>query len=161
MSLGYRSGAHASIAVGLGTLVFLEVLHHDFHEIADKAFQAFAVPGGTFPESFKEQSLLLWSIALYGFGAIAFLSWVERDSERKPFDPKIFLRVIDSLRDAWDGILMLIYFATIAGASLAGLVVWAGGRLSPRRPEACPDGRAPSNTGTASVIFLGGDVGTL
>jgi Dolichyl-phosphate-mannose-protein mannosyltransferase len=124
----FDRGAHASIAVGLGTLVFLEVLHHDFHEIADKAFQAFAVAGGTFPESFKDQSLMLWSIALYGFGAIAFLSWVERDSERKPFDPEVYLKVIDSLRDAWDGILMLIYFATIAGASLAGLVVWAGAR---------------------------------
>jgi hypothetical protein len=122
----FDRGAHASIAVGLGTLVFLEVLHHDFHELAEKAFQAFAVVGGTFPESFKDQSLMLWSIALYGFGVIAFLSWVERDSDRKPFDPGTYLNVIDSLREAWDGILMLIYFATIAGASLAGLVVWAG-----------------------------------
>ncbi|MEO8877888.1 MAG: glycosyltransferase family 39 protein [Polyangiaceae bacterium] len=125
----FDRGAHASVAVGVGTFVFLEVLHHDFHEISEKAFQAFAVAGGTFPESFKDKSLMLWSVALYGFGAVAFLSWVERDSERKPFDPKVYLKVIDSLRDAWDGILMLIYFATIAGASLAGLVVWAGARM--------------------------------
>lgn len=125
----FDRGAHASVAVGVGTLVFLEVLHHDFHEISEKAFQAFAVVGGTFPETFKDKGLMLWSVALYGFGAVAFLSWVERDSERKPFDPKTYLSVIDSLRDAWDGILMLIYFATIAGASLAGLVVWAGARM--------------------------------
>ena len=125
----FDRGAHASVAVGIGTLVFLEVLHHDFHELADKAFQAFAVAGATFPESFKDKSLLLWSVALYGFGAIAFLSWVERDSDRKPFDPRVYLKVIDALREAWDGILMLIYFATIAGASLAGLVVWGGVRM--------------------------------
>lgn len=124
----FDRGAHASVAVGIGTLIFLEVLHHDFHELADKAFQAFAIVGATFPESFKEKSVLLWSVALYGFGAVAFLSWVERDSDRRPFHPKVYLGVIDSLRDAWDGILMLIYFATIAGASLAGLVVWAGVR---------------------------------
>lgn len=125
----FDRGAHASVAVGIGTLILLEVFHHDFHDLADKAFQAFAVVGATFPESFKEQSLVLWSIALYGFGAIAFLSWVERDSDREPFDPKVYLGIVDSLRLAWDGILVLIYFATIAGASLAGLVVWVGARM--------------------------------
>ncbi|HEX7665377.1 MAG TPA: glycosyltransferase family 39 protein, partial [Polyangiaceae bacterium] len=125
----FDRGAHASVAVGIGTLILLEVFHHDFHEIGEKAFQAFAVVGATFPESFKDQSVMLWSVALYGFGGIAFLSWLERDSERRPFDPKVYLGIVDAIRLAWDGILVLIYFATIAGASLAGLVVWLGARM--------------------------------
>src|SRR5207302_10618496 len=84
----YERGAHPSIAVGVGTAVLLGVFHHDFHELPDKAFQAFAVTGATFPESFKDNALLLWTVALVGFAGFAFLSWVERDEDRRPFDPK-------------------------------------------------------------------------
>ena len=124
----YERGAHPSIAVGVGTAVFLGVFHHDFHQFPEKAYQAFSVVGASFPESFKERSLLLWTIALVGFAGIAFLTWVERDADRSPFDPDRYLGVIRSLRDAWDGLLSLAYFATVAGASLAGLAIWVGTR---------------------------------
>ena len=53
----FERGAHASIAVGLGTLLLAAVLHHDFHELPEKAYQAFGITGATFPESFKDTAL--------------------------------------------------------------------------------------------------------
>jgi hypothetical protein len=125
----YERGAHPSIAVGVGTGVFLGVFHHDFHEIPDKAYQAFAVTGAPFPDSFKDHALVLWTVALVSFALVAFLTWVERDPKRKPFDPAGYLRVLNSLREAWDGLLALAFFAMVAGASLAGLAIWLGTRL--------------------------------
>ena len=124
----YERGAHPSVAVGVGTAVFLGVFHHDFHELPEKAYQAFAVVGAPFPESFKEHALVLWTVALIGFAIVGFLTWVERDSTRQPFEPKNYLHIIQSLREAWDGLLALAYFAMVAGASLAGLAIWVGVR---------------------------------
>ena len=98
------------------------------HKLPEKAFNAFALLGGTFPESFKNHSLAIWTIVLVGFAGFAFLAFVERDSTREPFEPKSYLRVLLALRDAWDGMLALAYFAMVAGASLAGLAVWMGTR---------------------------------
>ncbi len=124
----YERGAHPSIAIGVGTGVFLGVFHHDFHEIPDKAYQAFAVVGAPFPETFKVQALLLWTVVLVGFAGVAFLTWVERDATRAPFDPAGYLKVLNALREAWDGLLALAYFAMVAGASLAGLTIWIGAK---------------------------------
>jgi len=124
----FERGAHASIAVGVGTGVLLGVFHHDFHELPEKAYQAFAVVGAVFPESFKATALSLWWVALGGFALVAFLTWVERDSTREPFEPRNYLRILRALREAWDGLLALAYFANVAGASLAGLFVWIGVR---------------------------------
>jgi 4-amino-4-deoxy-L-arabinose transferase-like glycosyltransferase len=122
----FERGAHGSIAVGVGTSVFLGVFHHDFHELPEKAYQAFAVTGATFPESYKEHALLLWTLALVGFAGFSFLTWVERDSTRRPFAPASYLAIVNALREAWDGLLALVYFALVAGASLAGLAIWIG-----------------------------------
>jgi hypothetical protein len=116
----------------LGTLLIAAVLHHDFHELPEKAYQAFAVSGAAFPESFKNTALNLWWVVLGGFALCAFLTWVERDAERTPFDPGNYARVLRTLREAYDGILVLVYFATAAGAVLAGLVVWFGTRAHTR-----------------------------
>lgn len=125
----YERGAHPSLAVGVGTAVLLGCMHHELHNIPEKAFQAFSVAAGaTFPESFKAKSIELWTVALVGFAGISFLTWVERDPEREPFEPKGYLKVVLALRDAWDGMLALGYFAIVAGASLAGLAVWFGSR---------------------------------
>lgn len=125
----YERGAHPSLAVGVGTAVLLGLMHHELNKIPEKAFHAFSVASGaTFPESFKTHSTALWTVVLVGFAGIAFLTWVERDPRREPFEPKGYLRVLLSLRDAWDGMLALAYFAMVAGASLAGLAVWIGTR---------------------------------
>jgi hypothetical protein len=124
----FELGAHASIAVGLGTLIFAAVLHHDFHETPEKAYQAFGIAGASFPESFKATALNWWWVVLGGFALCAFLTWVERDADRKPFDAANYAKVVRALREAYDGMLVLVYFATIAGASLAGLVIWLGVR---------------------------------
>ena len=124
----YERGAHPSGAVGVGTAVFLGIFHHEMHNLPEKAFHAFAVVGAVFPESFKPHSYVIWTIVLVGFAGIAFLTMVERDSERVPFAPTNYLKVLISLRDAWDGMLALAYFAMVAGASLAGLAVWIGTR---------------------------------
>lgn len=126
----YERGAHHSVAVAVGTLVLLGVLHHDFHEMPDKAYQAFAVLNATFPESFKPIALNLWWVALGGFGIVAFFTWVEKDSARSPFDPANYGRIIKSLREAFDGLLALFYFAMVAGASIAALAVYFGLRTS-------------------------------
>jgi hypothetical protein len=80
----YERGAHPSVAVGVGTVVFLGLFHHDFHELPEKAYQAFAISGATFPDSFKDRALELWTVALVGFAGVAFLTWVERDPTRAP-----------------------------------------------------------------------------
>jgi hypothetical protein len=125
----FERGAQSSIAIGLGTLLIAAVLHHDFHELPEKAYQAFGVTGATFPESFKDQSLNLWWVVLGGFAICAFLTWIEVDAKRRPFDPSVYSKIIKTLREAFDGMLALVYFATIAGASLAGLFVFVGMRL--------------------------------
>jgi hypothetical protein len=128
----FERGAQASIAVGLGTLLIAAVLHHDFHELPEKAYMAFGVTGATFPESFKNTALDLWWVVLGGFALCAFLTWVERDAKRAPFDPQTYVKVLRALREAYDGMLALLYFATIAGASLAGLFVFIGSRTHAR-----------------------------
>jgi hypothetical protein len=128
----YERGAHPSVAVGVGTAVFLGIFHHEFHNLPDKAFHAFSVMGAVFPESFKHHSLTLWTLVLVGFAGIAFLTMIERESKRAPFAPGNYLRVLLALRDAWDGMLALAYFAMVAGASLAGLAVWVGSRQHAR-----------------------------
>jgi 4-amino-4-deoxy-L-arabinose transferase-like glycosyltransferase len=120
----FERGAHPSIAVGLGTLVLAAVIHHDFHELPEKAYHAFGVTGATFPESFKNTALNLWWVVLGGFALCAFLTWVERDAKRRPFDPASYASVLRALREAYDGIFALVYFATAAAAVLAGLLVW-------------------------------------
>ena len=124
----FERGAHASIAVGLGTLLLAAVLHHDFHELPEKAYMAFGISGATFPESFKDQALNLWWVVLGGFALCAFLTWVERDAKRAPFAASTYARVLRTLRESYDGMLALVYFATVAGASLAGLFVFVGMR---------------------------------
>jgi len=124
----FERGAHASIAVGLGTLLLAAVLHHDFHELPEKAYQAFGVVGATFPESFKSTALTLWWVVLGGFAMCAFLTWVENGAKRKAFNPSTYAGVLRTLREAYDGGLALVYFAVAAGAVLAGLIVWVGNR---------------------------------
>ncbi len=130
-------GAHPSVAVGVGIAVLLGVLHHDFHETPEKAYQAFGVNQTTFPESFKDTSLALWTVALVSFALLGMLLWTEGDEAEevtarkqwRPFDPSRYLELLNKLREAWDGILALAYFALVAGASIAGLAIWTGVRF--------------------------------
>lgn len=122
----FERGARASIAVGLGTLVAAAILHHDFHELPDKAYLAFGIGGAAFPRSFEAQALSIWWIALGGFAVCALLTWAERDTRRTPFDASTYAGVLRSLRDAYGGALALVYGAAIAGASLAGVAVFVG-----------------------------------
>jgi len=125
----FERGAHASIAVGLGTLVLAAVLHHDFHELPEKAYQAFGVTGATFPEGFKATALTLWWVVLGGFGLCAFITWAERDAERAPFDPASYADLLRTLREAYDGILVFVYFAIVAGLSVMAAIVLVGTRM--------------------------------
>jgi hypothetical protein len=125
----FERGAHPSVAVGLGTLFLAAVIHHDFHELPEKAYQAFGLNIASFPEGFKDHALNLWWIVLGGFALCAFLTWAERDAERQPFDPASYARVFRSLREAFDGGLALTYLALVAGASAAGLIVFLGMRF--------------------------------
>jgi 4-amino-4-deoxy-L-arabinose transferase-like glycosyltransferase len=127
----YERGAHPSVAVGVGTAVLLGISHHELHDLPEKAFHAFGVVSNAFPQDkgFRDHAVALWWVVLGGFAGLAFLTFVERDARREPFQPRAYLRALVSLRDAWDGMLALAYFAMIAGASLAGLVVWIGTRL--------------------------------
>jgi 4-amino-4-deoxy-L-arabinose transferase-like glycosyltransferase len=125
----FEKGANASIAVGLGTLLLAAVLHHDFHELPEKAYQAFGVTGATFPEGFKATALTLWWVVLGGFGLCAFLTWVERDAKRVPFDPASYAGLLRTLRESYDGILVFVYFAIVAGLSVMAAIVLIGTRM--------------------------------
>ncbi|HEY1958486.1 MAG TPA: glycosyltransferase family 39 protein [Polyangiaceae bacterium] len=137
-------GAHPSVAVGVGIAVFLGILHHDFHEMPEKAYAAFGIKSASFPESFKDTSLALWTVALVSFALLGMLLWTEGDETTeeqpkpkavvparkfKPFDPDRYLDLLDKLREAWDGWLAMAYFALVAGASIAGLAIWVGVRF--------------------------------
>jgi hypothetical protein len=124
----FERGAPASIAVGLGTLIVAAVLHHDLHEMPDKAYQAFGITGAPFPEGFKATALSLWWVALGGFALCALLTWIERDAAREPFDPSSYAKVLRALREAWDGLLVFFYLAVVAGLAVAGLGVLIGTR---------------------------------
>ena len=124
----YERGAHSSIAVGVGASLLLFLFRHDLKHLPEKAFQVFGVTTGAFPESFKNESTVLWMVLLLAFGVIAFLTFVERGAKRQPFDPAVYVKVLNALRDAWDGLLSLVYFALVAGSSLAGLLVFIGMR---------------------------------
>ena len=124
----FERGAPASIAVGLGTLIMAAVLHHDMHELPEKAFQAFGITGAVFPEGFKATALNLWWVALGGFALCSMFTWIERDADREPFDPASYSKVLRALREAYDGLLVFFYFALVAGLSIAGLAVFVGTR---------------------------------
>jgi hypothetical protein len=124
----FERGAPASLAVGLGTLVLAAVLHHDFHELPEKAYQAFGIGTATFPEGFKDTALALWWVVLGGFGCWSLLTWAEAKSERTPFEPSNYTKVVSALRTAYDGALVFVYLAVVAGAALAALIVFAGVR---------------------------------
>jgi 4-amino-4-deoxy-L-arabinose transferase-like glycosyltransferase len=125
----YERGAHPSVAFGVGVGVILGVLHHDFHELPEKAYQAFAVTSAAFPDSFKEHALMLWTVVLISFAGVSFLTWVERDEARKPFDARGYLRVFTALREAWEGVLALFYLAVVAAASVAGIAIAVSTRM--------------------------------
>jgi 4-amino-4-deoxy-L-arabinose transferase-like glycosyltransferase len=120
----FERGAHASIAVGMGTLLLAAVIHHDFHELPEKAYMAFGITGATFPESFKAIALNLWWVVLGGFALCAFLTWVERDAKRTPFDPSTYARVLRTLREAYDGMLALLYLAFVVALVIGGLALF-------------------------------------
>jgi hypothetical protein len=96
----FERGARTSVAVSIGVLVLAAVLHHDFHELPEKAYQAFGVTGATFPEGFKEKSLHLWWAVLGCFAICAFLTWIEREPKRVAFDPASYSSVFRGLREA-------------------------------------------------------------
>ncbi|MCL2449949.1 MAG: glycosyltransferase family 39 protein, partial [Polyangiaceae bacterium] len=122
-------GASPSLAVGLGTLLLAAVIHHDFHELPEKAYLTFGLSITTFPEGFKTKALHLWWVVLGGFAATVFLTWTERDTRRRPFAPASYARVFRSLREAFDGGLALTYLAVVAGASAAALIAFLGLRF--------------------------------
>jgi hypothetical protein len=119
-------GASASIAVGVGTLLLAAVMHHDFHELPEKAYQTFGIAGATFPEGFKNTALSLWWIALGGFALCALFTWMEREADREPFDPANYAKVLRALQEAYDGVLSFVYLATVAAASFAGVLLVIG-----------------------------------
>lgn len=125
----FERGARTSVAVSVGVLVFAAVLHHDFHELPEKAYQAFGVTGATFPEGFKDTALHLWWEVLGGFALCAFLTWIEREPKRVPFDPSSYSSVFRSLREAFGGALAFAYAVVIAGAAMAAVVLFLGLRL--------------------------------
>ncbi|HXX69786.1 MAG TPA: glycosyltransferase family 39 protein [Polyangiaceae bacterium] len=122
-----RSG-RASVAIGLGTLLLSAVLHHDFHEFPDKAYQAFGIASAQFPEGFKNTALNLWWIVLGGFALSALITWIEYDETRTPFAPDTYAKAWRTVGELYDGVLALTYLAALAGLSLAGLLVFVGSR---------------------------------
>lgn len=128
----YEKGTHSSIAVGVGAGLLLFLFRHDFKHLPEKAFQVFGVSNGTFPESFKNESTTVLMVLLLAFAGIVFLTWAERNAKRTPFDNGVYLRVLRSLMEAWDGLLALVYFALVAGAALAAVLVFVGLRTKAR-----------------------------
>lgn len=131
----FERGARASIFVGLGTLLIAAVLHHDFHELPDKAYEAYGLSGVRFPEAFKSTALDLWWIVLGGFAVGTFLTWVEGAVDREPFEPSRYAEVVRELRSAYGGVLESCYLACSAGLSLAAGIVWLGTALRVHRFE--------------------------
>ena len=124
----FERGAPSAVPVGVGTLVLAAVLHHDFHKLPEKAFQAFALNVSTFPESFKGTSLNLWWVVLGIFAFVAVLTWLEFDPKRKPFAVENFRAPVRAVSSALDGWLSVLYFALVAATALVAVGVWIGAR---------------------------------
>jgi 4-amino-4-deoxy-L-arabinose transferase-like glycosyltransferase len=124
----FERGGHPSIAMGASAAVFLGLFLHDFRKMPEKAFSAFWLSGPTFPESFKERASLLWLAALALFAVFVLLTWIERDPEREPFDPRTYAKVARNLRTAADGLLVLGWMALVTGAAIAAALVYVGTR---------------------------------
>lgn len=122
----FERGGRASVAVGLGTLLLAAVLHHDFHELPEKAYEAFGIASAQFPEGFKNTALNLWWIVLGGFALSALITWIEHGERRTPFDPETYAGVLRALQRMFDGALAMTFLAAVAGLSLAGLLVFIG-----------------------------------
>lgn len=125
----YERGAHASLVVGLGTLVLAAVLQHDFSTLPEKGFQAFSVLGSQFPDALKVRAGLIWKAVMGAFGLLAVLTFVEQHSDRRTFDADRYFSIIRTLRNLNGGSLALAYFAVVATTSVAGLGVWIGTRF--------------------------------
>ena len=125
----YERGAHASLVVGLGTLVLAVVVQHDFSTLPEKGFQAFSVLSTQFPEALKPRAGLVWKAVMFGFGLIAVLTFLEQHSDRRTFDSDRYFGMIRSVRLLNGGSLALAYFAVVATTSVAGLAVWIGTRF--------------------------------
>ena len=125
----YERGAHASLVVGLGTLVLSVVLQHDFSTLPEKGFQAFSVMSTQFPDALKTRAGLVWKAVMFGFGLLAVITFVEQHSERRTFDSDRYFGMIRTLRTLHGGSLALAYFAVVATTSVAGLGVWLGSRF--------------------------------
>lgn len=124
----FERGGRSSVAVAIGTLLLASVLHHDFHELPEKAYEAFGIASAQFPEGFKATALDLWWIVLGGFALAALVTWIESDDRRTPFDPETYAKVWRELQEMYDGGLALTFLAAVAGLSLAGLLVFVGAR---------------------------------
>ncbi len=122
----FERGAPSSIPVGVGTLVLAGTLHHDFHKVPEKAFQAFALNVSTFPESFKETSLRLWWVVLGVFAVVALFTWMESAPRREPFATENYIKPIRAVSAAFDGWLTVLYFALVAAAALSAAAIWIG-----------------------------------
>jgi 4-amino-4-deoxy-L-arabinose transferase-like glycosyltransferase len=128
--------ASPSMAVAIGTLVLAGVLHHDFHELPEKAYQAFGVTGAQFPEGFKNQALSIWWIVLGTFAVSAFFSWAELDPKREPFQPQSYAKLVRDLKERNGGALAFLYFAAVAGTLVAAVVLFVGVKMrAPWLPE--------------------------
>jgi hypothetical protein len=124
----FERGAPSSIPVGVGTLVLAGTLHHDFHKVPEKAFQAFALNASTFPESFKDTSLRLWWVVLGVFAVTALFAWMESAPKREPFASENYTKPIRAVSAAFDGWLTVLYFALVAAAALSAAAIWIGAR---------------------------------
>nr|MBP9111630.1 hypothetical protein [Polyangiaceae bacterium] len=93
----------------------------------EKSFQAFGVFSTTFPTAFAMKSNAIWKVVIGLFASTAFLTWVERSRNRAPFEPSTYSATVRKLREAWDGTVIVVWGAMVAGASLAALAVWVAG----------------------------------
>ena len=125
----YERGAHPSVAVGVGTAVLPRRLPpraaQPPRQGVPRVLGAAAASSPRASRRTRSPSGRSCSSASPGSRSSRWSSATPSASRSRRTN---YLRVLIALRDAWDGMLALAYFAMVAGASLAGLAVWIGSR---------------------------------
>jgi 4-amino-4-deoxy-L-arabinose transferase-like glycosyltransferase len=124
----FERSAPASLAVGVGVVILTVLFLRDFQMFPEKGLSAFAITGGTFPESFKKGAGDLIVLSSGIFSGIVLFSWLEKAN--KPwFNLKDYLSWPRALARAWDGILLVGLLAVEAALLVAAAVVFVGMRF--------------------------------
>jgi 4-amino-4-deoxy-L-arabinose transferase-like glycosyltransferase len=124
----FERSAPPSLAIGVGVSVMVVLFMRDYLMFPEKGLSAFAIAGGSFPESFKASAGNLIMVSSAIFASVFLFSWLEK-TNRPWFDLKDYLSWPRALGRAWGGSL-LVALAVVQAVLVVGAAAVAFGAYS-------------------------------